>query len=788
MHAQAPLSSYVNFEGSQTNPIRLSVDGTRLFAVNTADARLSVFDVTQRYDPRLIAEVPVGIDPVSVNPLTNDIAWVVNQVSDSISIVSVKRGIVIRTIYVKDEPSDIVFAGGRAFVSVSRSNEVRVFDSSTGAPLASIPLAGENPRALAANSAGSKIYVAFALSGNHTTIIPANLAPPQPAPTNPALPSPPHTGLIVDAADPAWNSAIKYKMPDNDVAEIDVGSLGVTRYFSGVGTINLGLAVHPTTGDIYVANWDSRNLVRFEPVLRGHTADHRIGRISAANGQVTSIDLNPGIDYSVLPNPAARAIALALPSSTVITPDGASLYVAAFGSDRVARVDLSTSAISRIEIGAPGATADPRHKRGPRGLALNASAASLYVLNRVSNTISIVNTATNAVVAEIPVGSFDPTPAIIRNGRGFLYDARLSGNGTVACAACHVDADMDLLAWDLGDPRGDMVTVNQVLGTFKLHPMKGPMTTLSLRGLNGLQPFHWRGDKADFVQFNSSFDTLLGGSRLSDADMAAFRDFISTIAFQPNPNQNLDRTLPAVFNGADPNAGRTTYMKQSFIAGVTCSTCHTVPGPGTDLLIFPAALLQIPQDMKVPQLRNMYQKVNFNNSEGGVSIDGFGFEHDGNVPTLFAFLSNPIFQKLSTDATAKNNVAAFLMCFDTGTAPAVGYTRTIDRDALSDASAASDWALLESQAGIGNIDLIAKGTVDGAVHGLLYRPSTQDYTTDRTGLGPFTSAQLEAKIASGDTLTFMGVPPGSGQRMGVDRNLDGILDDDFSPREPRPKR
>jgi len=35
-------SSYVNFEGKQTRPISLSPDGTRLFAVNTPDARCRV--------------------------------------------------------------------------------------------------------------------------------------------------------------------------------------------------------------------------------------------------------------------------------------------------------------------------------------------------------------------------------------------------------------------------------------------------------------------------------------------------------------------------------------------------------------------------------------------------------------------------------------------------------------------------------------------------------------------------------------------------------------------------
>jgi len=44
--AQAPAPVFANFEEAQTNPVRLSADGTRLFAVNTPNASLSVFDVT----------------------------------------------------------------------------------------------------------------------------------------------------------------------------------------------------------------------------------------------------------------------------------------------------------------------------------------------------------------------------------------------------------------------------------------------------------------------------------------------------------------------------------------------------------------------------------------------------------------------------------------------------------------------------------------------------------------------------------------------------------------------
>ncbi len=777
--------SFVNFEGKQVQPVRLSPDGSRLFAVNTPDARLSVFDLSDPSNPILIAEIPVGIEPVSVNPLSNDEAWVVNEVSDSVSVVSVSRHMVTDTLYVKDEPADVVFAGGKAFVTAARRNEIHVFDVISHARLAVIPVFGENPRALAATADGLKVFAAFALSGNRTTIIPPEEAPPQPTPTNPALPPPPQVSLIVDATDSAWSSVIRYTMPDNDVVEIDAQSLTVSRYFSRVGTVNLGIAVRPGTDEPYVANTDARNLVRFEPNVRGHIVENRISRISPAAGEIAHFDLNPGIDYDLLPNHAAQSNALAQPTGIAFAEDGNTLFVAAFGTDRIAKLDADGNVLARIDVGpATGAEAEPRRKRGPRGLALG-SADRLYVLNRIANTLSVVDTTNNAVLREIPAGSYDPTPAAIREGRGFLYDAKLSGNGTASCAACHVDAEMDMLAWDLGDPDGQMQNNRVQLTVFlpsapsSFHPMKGPMTTQTLRGLRGLEPFHWRGDRTNFLHFNGAFPSLMGGDLLSDADMRAYRDFIHTIVFQPNPNQNLDRTLPTSFRGANAAAGRNTFFNEQYQPGLSCTTCHTgPPGPGSDRLINPRQALQESQDFKVPQLRATYQKMNFNSAPGAESVGGFGFVHDGIDSTIFGFLSRPVFGVFANDTVRKRNLEAFVQCFDTGMAPAVGYARTVTSSNVAAADLESDWLLLENQAAAGNIDLIARGTVDGKLRGLLYRPAPGNYRSDRTGAGPFSKAQLRASIQAGDTLTIMGVPPGSGERMGIDRNQDGLLDGD----------
>jgi hypothetical protein len=407
-------------------------------------------------------------------------------------------------------------------------------------------------------------------------------------------------------------------------------------------------------------------------------------------------------------------------------------------------------------------------------------------LNRISNSITAVSTLTNQVLMEVPAGSHDPTPPAIREGRGFLYDARLSGNGTQSCASCHIDGDRDELAWDLGDPGGSMETAVTLGGllSFQMHPMKGPMTTQTLRGLAGTHPLHWRGDRPDFTSFNHAFTTLLGGADLSAVDMVAFREYINTIVFQPNPNQNLDRTMPAQFppgdpNAGDPNAGRNTFINTDYRTALRCNTCHTLP-TGTNRIIIPADALDESQDFKVPHLRNIYQKRHYMRSATAVSLSGFGLAHDGIDPNMSTFLSRPVFgdfaQNTDTARTIRRNLDAFMQCFDTGTAPAVGHTRTVRATTL--ASAGAEWTVLVAQAEAGAADLIVRLVENGVSHGFVYRPATNDYLADKTGLGSLTRADLEQRIASGGTLTLMGVPSGSGDRMGIDRDGDSILDGD----------
>ena len=169
-------ADYVNFESSHVHPIDLTPSGTRLVAVNTPDALLEVFDVGPGGTLVAKASIPVGLEPVTVVARSDAQAWVVNHLSDSISIVDLTLGATIRTLAVGDEPTDVVFARGKAFVAVSGEDAVKVFNlANLDLPPLTIDLFGSDTRALAVSPGGAKVYAVVLRSGNQSTVVNANV-------------------------------------------------------------------------------------------------------------------------------------------------------------------------------------------------------------------------------------------------------------------------------------------------------------------------------------------------------------------------------------------------------------------------------------------------------------------------------------------------------------------------------------------------------------------------------------------------------------------------------------
>src|SRR5690349_12513616 len=108
-HVSTLSDGFTNFETEPVRPLALSDDGRYLYALNTADDRLEIFDA--RGDGlRSVGETTVGLRPVAI-ALRGGEAWVVNHLSDSVSIVDIRdpmRPRVMRTLQVGDEPRGIV--------------------------------------------------------------------------------------------------------------------------------------------------------------------------------------------------------------------------------------------------------------------------------------------------------------------------------------------------------------------------------------------------------------------------------------------------------------------------------------------------------------------------------------------------------------------------------------------------------------------------------------------------------------------------------------------------------
>jgi hypothetical protein len=87
--------------------------------------------------------------------------------------------------------------------------------------------------------------------------------------------------------------------------------------------------------------------------------------------------------------------------------------------------------------------------------------------------------------------------------------------------------------------------------------------------------------------------------------------------------------------------------------------------------------------------------------------------------------------------------------------------------------------LLIARAAADECDLVVKGTLAGVARGWQYRPLVNDFQSDRDAEAPLTDAQLRSIAgAPGQALTYTCVPPGSGVRIGVDRDEDGFFDRD----------
>ena len=229
--------------------------------------------------------------------------------------------------------------------------------------------------------------------------------------------------------------------------------------FAHVGTVLFNMLVNPANGKVYVTNTEARNEVRFEgpgnggSTVRGHLHEARITVIDGAN---------------VLPRHLNKHIT-ALPMGYRTVPmtagvDGRQPGDAARhgGDERRARSTSPPSARARSASSTPRSSRATRSRPtppttsqlsggGPTGLVLDETNDRLYVFTRFDNSVTVVNTTTNAEIAQHSLYNPEPAERRQRPARSLRRPLHLEQRRGVVLELPHLRR-LRQPGWDLGNP------------------------------------------------------------------------------------------------------------------------------------------------------------------------------------------------------------------------------------------------------------------------------------------------------------------------------------------------
>lgn len=245
-----------------------------------------------------------------------------------------------------------------------------------------------------------------------------------------------------------------------------------------------------------------------------------------------------------------------IPLDAVLTDDY--LFILNSGSNDMTVVNRATGAAdAHLELG-----------HNPRSMVLSADQSQLFVHNRLSGTISVVDTDTLSVVDEISAAT-NPLPVNLLNGKRLFNSSDrpdLAKDQWISCATCHFDGESDLRTWFFPD---------------------GPRNTPSLLGSSSTAPYHWSGDLDELHDVEVTIRDIQAGTGLVDGE-----DNCTPTCDQAPPNagrsQNLDDLaafMATLVFRPNPNLGLGGFLTDSATRGATlfnssqtqCSSCHPSP-------------------------------------------------------------------------------------------------------------------------------------------------------------------------------------------------------------------
>ena len=520
---------------TQSAPLVCADASRRVFTINPDNDTLAAVDA----DTLAVQyEVPVCDDPRSIT-LAGDNLWIACHGDDGIDVRSAASGVLVEHLDTGygSAPSDIAATpgGDNVYVSLHGPGVLRRYDASTRGATGSLTL-GQTAGALAINGDGSLVYVARQISAENDAEI----------------------WEVNTAGGMSLQRTLRVRRFGGDENADGTGSgRGVANNLRSLAIARDGQSL-----------WFAANKANTE---RGLSFSDDLDEDNTVRNVLVGVNLADGSllrQVDIDNSDSASAVAL--------SPFGDDLLVALQGNNEVAVFDALNVANA---AGSGGMTTRLAAGLAPQGVCADATTGRSFVKNLMERSLSVLETADLFDAGDISVsGSTVPTvssevmPASVLAGKRIFYNAsdpRMSAEGYLSCATCHLDGGHDGRTWDFTG-RGE-----------------GLRNTTTLRGRAGMAQgnVHWSGNFDEIQDFEHDIRGPFGGAGfMDDADFAlansplgpnkagysvdldALADYVSSLGHDHlprSPFRNPDGSLTS-----EAEAGRSVFQQQG------CADCH----------------------------------------------------------------------------------------------------------------------------------------------------------------------------------------------------------------------
>jgi YVTN family beta-propeller protein len=280
--------------------------------------------------------------------------------------------------------------------------------------------------------------------------------PPSPIPPQPPQPSP-SIESITGFSRP-YGITLN---PDNDL-----------MYVSNYGQFN-------TTGTVSVINGTTNTIVVNVPVGKNPQAivyNPANGLIYTANTLSNTLSIINGTSNSSVGSIIVGAYPGKNPTGITINPTNNTIYVTNMGSNTVSVINGTTNVVvnnitlATEQDGGTGGTSF----FSPAGVAYNSDNNNLYVTNRGSDTLSVINGTTNALVDEVSLDTIAPSSIIYNAANNYIYVTNMGSNtvsvinGTTNSIVANIPVGLGPNGIAYNQNNGDVYVANSINGTISI--------------------------------------------------------------------------------------------------------------------------------------------------------------------------------------------------------------------------------------------------------------------------------------------------------------------------------